>query len=114
VWKRRGIALDERNTEPIETIWGASAHLKDAVKLFMLVIFLQQSIWKNWFAPIFLNGGTLFTVRQQFPNQVNVLPEKGVAFVMYKSILNAEFAKEAMKEQTLETDDVSQKFSLIL
>jgi hypothetical protein len=37
---------------------------------------------------------------------VSVLAEKGVAFVQYKSILNAEFAKEAMQNQKLETDEV--------
>lgn len=35
-----------------------------------------------------------------------MLPEKGVAFVQYKSILNAEFAKAAMEDQKLESDDV--------
>ncbi|KAJ3301195.1 Pre-mRNA-splicing factor [Kappamyces sp. JEL0829] len=40
---------------------------------------------------------------------VNVLTEKGVAFVQYKSILNAEFAKEAMQDQRLESEDESNK-----
>lgn len=37
---------------------------------------------------------------------VNVIPDKGVAFVQYRSILNAEFAKEAMQNQKLESDDI--------
>ena len=37
---------------------------------------------------------------------MSILPEKGVAFVMYQSILNAEFAKEAMQNQKLESDEV--------
>jgi hypothetical protein len=35
-----------------------------------------------------------------------VLPGKNVAFIQYKSILNAEFAKEAMFGQTLESSEV--------
>lgn len=37
---------------------------------------------------------------------VSILAEKGVAFVQYKSILNAEFAKEAMQNQKLESDEI--------
>jgi len=37
---------------------------------------------------------------------VNAINDKGCAFVKYKSILNAEFAKEAMQLQALESDDV--------
>ncbi|KAJ3255981.1 Pre-mRNA-splicing factor [Boothiomyces macroporosus] len=36
----------------------------------------------------------------------NVLQMKGVAFVQYKSILNAEFAMEAMRSQTLESSEI--------
>jgi hypothetical protein len=37
---------------------------------------------------------------------INILEDKGVAFIQYKSILNAEFAKEAMQGQTLESAEV--------
>ena len=38
--------------------------------------------------------------------QVRVLAGKGVAFVRYKSRLNAEFAKEAMNCQSMDNQEV--------
>jgi hypothetical protein len=37
---------------------------------------------------------------------VHVLTGKGVAFVTYKNLMNAEFAKEAMQGQTLESAEM--------
>lgn len=37
---------------------------------------------------------------------INILQQKGVAFIQYRNILNAEFAKEAMHGQTLESSEI--------
>jgi hypothetical protein len=39
-------------------------------------------------------------------DQVTVVPLKGAAFVRYKHLANAEFAKEAMMNQSLEGNEV--------
>ena len=41
--------------------------------------------------------------------RIKVLREKGVAFVTYQSRLNAEFAKEAMANQSMDHGEVSRK-----
>ncbi|KAG9289191.1 hypothetical protein G9A89_022500 [Geosiphon pyriformis] len=51
------------------------------------------------------------TVRKHFSDwgeieKVKILKDKGVAFVTYKSSLNAEFAKEAMSNQSLDHNEV--------
>ena len=37
---------------------------------------------------------------------INVLQAKGVAFIQYENLLNAEFAKEAMHGQNLESSEI--------
>ncbi|CAG8449348.1 10377_t:CDS:10 [Ambispora leptoticha] len=51
------------------------------------------------------------TVRKHFGEwgeieKIKILKDKGVAFVTYKSSLNAEFAKEAMSNQSLDSNEV--------
>ncbi|CAG8445696.1 1902_t:CDS:2 [Ambispora gerdemannii] len=51
------------------------------------------------------------TVRKHFGDwgeieKIKILKDKGVAFVTYKSSLNAEFAKEAMSNQSLDNNEV--------
>jgi RNA recognition motif-containing protein len=41
---------------------------------------------------------------------IRVLHTRNVAFVRYVSRLNAEFAKEAMNEQSLDTNEVGNDF----
>ncbi|CAG8525115.1 10886_t:CDS:2 [Dentiscutata heterogama] len=45
-------------------------------------------------------------VRKHFGEWVKILKDKGVAFVTYMSSLNAEFAKEAMSNQSLNHNEV--------
>ena len=43
---------------------------------------------------------------------VNILQDKGVAFVRYVDIPNAEFAKEAMNAQSLDSGEVDCIYSI--
>jgi hypothetical protein len=51
----------------------------------------------------FINFISLIT----FKLLVKILKDKGVAFVTYTNSLNAEFAKEAMSNQSLDNNEVS-------
>jgi hypothetical protein len=107
--KQQLIALEEINTGLIEMIWVELVVLKGDVELCMSEGLLRLKIWRKLCELIFQSGENWNMVILGFwiDKVVNALPEKGVAFVQYKSILNAEFAKEAMQNQVLESDDVN-------
>ncbi|CAG8473466.1 15_t:CDS:2 [Acaulospora colombiana] len=119
-WIRQSTCLGATSLMNIVKIWVASVRSTGKIERSMSDISTLVLTWRKSFANILANGEKskkvvllvcLLLVSQSltisiYLLSVKILKDKGVAFVTYQCILNAEFAKEAMSNQSLDHNEV--------